>query len=154
MPENGHSIGPAPKPDPSENQQLKGVESTAPKPPVKKPRGRPFPKGVSGNPAGRPKGALDRSKLLWEAAASLKIPGANGIKLTYWQAFLLRCLTDPNNRNKLLDKILPDMTPEQKTGFINNIEVLLQQGDTNQSARMSRVIDAPQTSPSPEDLEE
>lgn len=48
------------------------AEKTAPKQQKKKVPGRPFPPGVSGNPAGRPKGSLSLTDLLRQVL--LKVP--------------------------------------------------------------------------------
>lgn len=52
---------------------------TTAKPTAKKPRGRPFPKGVSGNPAGRPKGSRHKvsEDFIGEIAAKFEKHGSS-----------------------------------------------------------------------------
>jgi hypothetical protein len=69
------------------------------------PRGRPFPKGVSGNPAGRKPGIVDRrmrlnKALLADADALLAVAKAKAFE------------GDPQMLNLLLSRVIPTLRPE------------------------------------------
>jgi uncharacterized protein YeaO (DUF488 family) len=73
--------------------------------------GRPFPKGVSGNPAGRPKGSISpiaRVKQIFEE------------KPEQFEAFITEYITDPANRKHIVEMI--DGKPLQNTDITSNGE--------------------------------
>lgn len=73
----------------------------------KKPRGKPFPKGVSGNPAGRPKREVERAYL--DATLASVSPSD-------WQKVVAKALQDAKNGDAAARAWLSKYLLPQDTG--------------------------------------
>lgn len=79
-----------------------------------------FAPGQSGNPSGRPKGSTRLTAVtnLW----TLLEKGYPGNGHTYAEEMLRRIINSEHLLGKLIDKMLPTLTPEQNTLVINSFE--------------------------------
>jgi hypothetical protein len=102
------------------------MEATAPA--NRKVPGRPWPKGVSGNPAGRPKGSLNKSTIGARRLAQKFLNEA--VEPVFQKLVQMAKDGDPQALRLVVERILPVMKAfEESKQVSHNIEVVLREPD-------------------------